>query len=198
MFIVGSTSSGSHKIVQLDLDLKIKKEVSTKKRIDYTGVAVVGEELMMCNSNEGCIMVYNEDLECVRRIGSKGDGVGQFSGTIRGISSDEHGNLYVCDRTKACVLVFSKAGKFLRSFSSNNSHDKLKRPFGVCVSGQYVYVSDKDDHSLHIFTTVGDYVTKIGKWGQEKGDFSNPWGVCVNKDGFVYVCDNSNNRVQIF
>ena len=75
----------------------------------------------------------------VRRIGSKGDGEGQFSSKIRGISSDEHGNLYVCDRTKACVLVFSKAGKFLHSFSgNNNSLDKLKRPLGLCVSGQYI------------------------------------------------------------
>ena len=194
MFIVGN-SSGSHKIVQLDLDLKINKAVSIKGTINYAGVTVVGDELMMCNSNEGCIMVYNKELEYVRRIGSMGDGVEQFSSMIRGISSDEHGNLYVCDHTKACVLVFSRAGKFVRSFSSSS---KLKFPFGVCVSGQYVYVSDKNDHSLHIFTTVGDRVAKIGKQGQGNGDFSNPWDVCVDKDGFVYVCDRSNNRIQIF
>ena len=196
MFVVGN-SVDSHKIVQLDLDLKINKEVSIKGTINYTGITVVGDELMMCNSNEGCVMVYNKELEYVRRIGSKGNGVGQFSSNVYGISSDEHGILYVCDSTKARVLVFSKAGKFLHSFS--NRHDKLKFALGLCVSGQYVYVSDKDGHSLHIFTTVGDYVAKIGKRrGQGKGDFSRPWDVCVDKDGYVYVCDNSNNRVKIF
>ena len=29
-------------------------------------------------------------------------------------------------------------------------------------------------------------------------DFNSPLGVCVDKDGFVYVCDINNNRVQIF
>ena len=64
MFIIGNIPSGYHKIVQLDLDLKIKKEVRIERRIDYTGTTLIGEELMMCNSNEGCVMVYNKELEC--------------------------------------------------------------------------------------------------------------------------------------
>ena len=94
------------------------------------------------------------------------------------------------------ILVFSNAGEFLRSLNTKcSSQVQLDHPFGLCVSGEYLYVTDVDsgNGNLSIFTTDGEYVTKIGK-----GDFSDPWDVCVDKDGFVYVCDHGNNRVQIF
>ena len=41
-------------------------------------------------------------------------------------------------------------------------------------------------------------MTSFGQWGSNEGDFNLPYGVCVDKDGFVYVCDYANNRVQVF
>ncbi len=31
-------------------------------------------------------------------------------------------------------------------------------------------------------------MTTFGKEGSNEGDFSAPRGVCVDKDGFVYIC----------
>ena len=191
IFIVGNTSD-SHKIVRLGLDLETVKEINIEGATYFPGLAVVGDELMMCNNKEGCVMVYNMELEYMRRIGSKGDGPEQLNET-RGISSDERGNLYISDRGKSCILVFSNSGEFLRSF-----WNQLAIPFGVSVSGRYVYVCDQLNHNLVIFTTEGEYVAAIGQRGQGKGGFNYPWCVCVDQDGFVYVCDNNNCRIQIF
>ncbi len=49
-----------------------------------------------------------------------------------------------------------------------------------------------------MFTTEGEYVTSFGQLGREEGDFIYPLGVCVDVDGFVYVCDHDNSRVQKF
>ena len=38
----------------------------------------------------------------------------------------------------------------------------------------------------------------IGRPGSGPGGLGRPRGVVVDKDGFVYVCDKRNNRVQIF
>ncbi len=35
----------------------------------------------------------------------------------------------------------------------------------------------------------------FGQEGSNEGDFDGPCGVCVDKDGFVYVCDYFNVRV---
>ncbi len=40
-------------------------------------------------------------------------------------------------------------------------------------------------------------MTTFGRWGRNEDDFMDPYGVCVDKDGFVYVCDSYNNRVQV-
>ncbi len=38
-----------------------------------------------------------------------------------------------------------------------------KNPLGICVSGQFVYVTDYGGHYVSVFTTAGDYVTSFGQ-----------------------------------
>ena len=186
-------TSDSH-IVKLSPDFKHEKVVNTSGS-GYRGVKVVGDEVMVCNDadDEECIMVYTKELKYLRKIGSHGDGPGQF-GSIWGVSSDEHGNLYVSDYVKSCVHVFSN-GEFLHSFGCGEDGEKvLKNPYGVCVARQYVYVVDYVEDYVSVFTTKGEHVTAFGQWG----DFKGSSGVCVDKDGFVYVCDYCNDKLQIF
>ena len=131
----------------------------------------------------------------MRKIGSNGDGPGQYR-TIYDICSDEEGNLYVPDYRKSCVQVFSNGGEFLRSFDCDaDGVKRLKGPHSVCVSGQFVYITNFCCPSVSVFTTDGGHVATFG---QSDGDLDKPCGVCVDKDGFVYVCDFSKNRLQIF
>ena len=123
----------------------------------------------------------------------------QIAGPFTTISSDEHGNLYVCNEDNSCGNVYTNEGQHLHSFGCDeDSVNKLNGPRGVCVSGQYVYVSNHNGHNISVFTTQGQYVTSFGQEGKGKGEFDGPWGVCVDRDGFVYVCDYDNNRVQVF
>ena len=44
----------------------------------------------------------------------------------------------------AMIQVFSNDGVFLRSFGSDGKGEKkVKRPWGLCVSGHYVYVCNQ-------------------------------------------------------
>ena len=179
------------RVMKLSEDAKLQTNSLVPSQ--FRGATIVGDELMVCDNGRKRIHVYTTDLEYVKQIGSQGKNPGEFK-YIRDISSDQHGNLYVSDRDSSCVHVLSNGGEFLRSFGCDeNGVNKLKYPYGVCVDGQYVYVSDDSNHNVSVFNTEGAYVTSFGQ-----GDFFYPNGVCIDKDGFVFICDNENSRIQIF
>ena len=191
--------SGQRKIIKFSPDFKLLGEFTGQEGTDYGFMAVVGGEVMVGELSEKVVMVYTKDLKYVRQFGSHGDGPGQFK-DIEGVSSDDN-NLYVSDYASKCVHVISNSGEFLHSISHDQGGDGVKMssgPVGVCVVGQYVYVADYARHCVSVFTTEGGYVTSFGQRGGNEGDFKHPRGVCVDKDGFVYVCDYGNNRVQVF
>ena len=160
----------------------------------HRGVAVVGDEVMVCEcGDKGTIMVYDRQLKYVRQI------TGRSIGLFNDLSPDSHGNLYVTDYANSVISVFSIDGDLLCSFGCDkNGVKKLSRPRGVCVAGQYVYVTDEGLHNVSVFTTEGAYVTSFGHHGSGEGCFISPCGVCVDRDGFVYVADYGNDRVQVF
>ena len=158
------------------------------------GLAVVGEEVMVCGiDNIGTIVVYDKELNYARRIEHRD--MGNFTAT----SADSHGNLYCADCKKSLIQVFSNDGVFLHSFGSDGKgEEKVKMPWGLCVSGHYVYVCNYSSDNISVFTTDGVYVTSFGQSGSNEGDFYWPHSVCVDQDGFVYVTEYFNCRVQCF
>ena len=67
-------------------------EVKQVKGPGHWGVAVIGDEVMLCeNGNDGTIMVYDKELWYVRCI--KHDCQAEFMS----VSADDHSNLYVTD-----------------------------------------------------------------------------------------------------
>ena len=157
-------------------------------------LAVVGEEVMVgVMNNRGTIMVYGKELNYVRRIEHRD------MGYIYAISADSHGNLYCADNDSSMIHVFSNDGVFLRSFGSDGKGEKkVKSPWGLCVSGHYVYVCNLGSFNISVFTTDGVYVSSFGQCGSNEGDFEYPHSICVDQDGFVYVTDRYNSRVQCF
>ena len=170
-------------------ELKIHEVELEKNSPGRTALAIADQKLFMTERGLlGIIKVYNKQLQHLSIIKHR-------NMNIKGISVDIHQNLYVSDWKNSCVHVFTKDGVHLRSIG----HDKeeLKRPWGLCVHCQYVYVTDVISHCVCVFTTDGEYVTSFGQKGQ-KEDFRYPFYIYVDSDGFIYLCDFYNNRIQCF
>ena len=185
----------SNKILRCDRNGEnIQVQEVKHVKVVQRGLAVVGEEVMVCVlDNRGTIMVYDKELNYVRRIEHRN------MRYLLAISADSYGNLYCDDYDNAMIQVFSNDGVFLRSFGCDGKgQEKVKSPWGLCVSGHYVYVCNNCSDNISVFTTDGEYVTSFGQCGSSEGDFNFPHSVCVDQDGFVYVTDYHNSRVQCF
>ena len=117
----------------------------------------------------------------------------------RDIDFDSQGKIYVVDPSKNQVLVFSENGRYLQQFDARGQGEsELNSPTGLCVSGDYVYITEWANHCVSVFRTSGEFVHSFGKEGSGSGQLLDPSGIAVDKDGFVFVCDTSNSRVQVF
>ncbi len=111
-----------------------------------------------------------------------------------GIDVDKAGNIYVADVVNKKVIVFNKEGEMLfRSIGEG----KLRMPWGVCVSGDILYVTDVAAHSVKVFDTRGNYLFSFGIKGKEQGNFIRPYDVASDNNGNVFVVDSGNNRIVV-
>ena len=112
---------------------------------------------------------------------------------------DAWGNIYLVDYEKHQILVFSDGGQYLHHFGQRGrDNGELNGPRGLGVSGDYVYVVEHWNDRVSVFLTSGQFVHSFGKRGTERGELRYPCGLDVDKNGFVFVCDASNHRVQVF
>ncbi len=111
-----------------------------------------------------------------------------------GIDVDKAGNIYVADVVNRKVLVFNKNGV---GPIKNIGEGKLRMPWGVCVSGDILYVTDVATHSVKVFDTRGSYLFSFGTKGKGQGSFIRPYDVASDNKGNVYVVDSGNNRIVV-
>lgn len=62
-----------------------------------------------------------------------------------------------------------------------------------------IYVADGYGNSrVHKYSPDGKYLFSWGHPGTDPGEFNIVHSVCTDKDGYVYIADRENHRVQIF
>ena len=160
---------------------------------DPRGVTLYDNQVYVCDRDNHRIQVFDLDLNFVRSIGSHGKG----SNIPRDVKFDTAGNMYVAEYGNGRVQVLDTSGQFIRAFGQEGE-GKLIRPSGLHIVDKYVYVSDYSGDCIVVYETSGQFVTSFGRPGQNEGEFRWPFCITSCTDGFIYVCDHGNNRVQIF
>ena len=150
----------------------------------------------------------------------------EWVGREHGIVVDHKGFVWLSGNADndSALLKFTKDGKFVLAIGkiapSGGSNDTtlLGKPadMDVDAAANEIYVADGyGNRRVIVFDTeTGAYKRHWGAYGKKPDDaktpkydpaapvaqqFGNPVHcVKVSKDGFVYVCDRTNNRIQVF
>ena len=71
--------------------------------------------------------------------------------------------------------------------------------WGIAVSPNgTVFVSDYNNHQIHVFDAQRNHVKTFGGQGTGPGQLYNPGGLATSADGLLFVANQSNNCVDIF
>ena len=158
-----------------------------------SGVTLVKDQLFVCDRNRSQVTVFDHNLKYIRSFGSHGNKHGQLCWPYD-IVGTEAGNVIVSDSDNHRLQEFTPQGEPVTCY-----HGNLKRPMGLCLSKTgHMYVTEFEKHQLNVLDKNGKWVWSLGKYGTREGEMCYPTGVAIDNDGFVYVCDQGNNRVLVY
>ena len=171
------------------------------------------------------ILEFDSEGNLLRSWGGPGEGY-DWPSSNHGIAVDPMGNLWIGGNGEddAHILIFAQDGTFLKQYGhpGGNKGSRDKENFGrvakisIDAAANEAYIADGylNKRVAVLDVTTGEFKRYWGAYGNEPDDtdiglynpdeppaqqFRNPVHAAEpSNDGFVYVCDRPNNRIQVF
>ena len=169
---------------------------------EVAGVATDADDnVYVFNRGEHPMMVFDRDGRFVR---SWGEGV--FT-RAHGVSVGPDNTLYCTDDGDHTVRQCALDGEVLMTLGLPGEPAPLfsGQPFNRCTHTALdpktgdIYVSDGYGNSrVHKYSAEGRLLFSWGAPGTDPGEFSIAHNIVTDADGYVYVADRENHRIQIF
>lgn len=168
---------------------------------DVAGIAVDEKDrvyLFNRGSNPAVVLNQNGDF-----LSTWGQGIFE---NPHGASIGPDQCIYLTDNFNHTVRKFTLDGKLLLEIGTAgvSSGFMSGKPFCKCThsavspSGD-IFVSDGYQNAcIHKFAPNGRLLKSWGTPGSGPGEFNLPHNICCDSDGWIYVADRENSRVQIF
>ena len=161
------------------------------------------DRVYVCDNGSQRIMVFDADLKLVESFGelscSLEHGHQEVNAALESLHSvalDGAGNIYLTDTTSQHIHVYDQSGTHKHSIG--HPHDDEFAPSGIVIEDEHMFIADRGGNQVVVFTTAGDFVMATGSYGTADGQFHNPSSMAVDVDGYLYVCDYGNSRIQVF
>lgn len=105
------------------------------------------------------------------------------------------GDVYVADRGLGQrIIKFSSTGTYISQIPILGL---LPEPAGMCLDqAGNLYVACTGLHQVHKYSPGGTLLASYGTRGTGPLQFQYPYAVTVDAQGFIYVGDKDNNRIQ--
>jgi subtilisin family serine protease/sugar lactone lactonase YvrE len=136
---------------------------------------------------------FNEKGEYLSQFGTKGSGNGQFN-SPKGLTADSKGNIWVVDSANKRVQKFNEKGEYVCQFNAGTI------PVGVAIDPKGDVWSDNSNESgaIEEHNESCEFIQKFASIGEGNGQVDEPKRLAVDANGYIWVPEAANNRVQVF
>jgi DNA-binding beta-propeller fold protein YncE len=186
----GSTPSG---IPGLNFQYSIlgKNDSMLLKPMD---IVVASNRVYVTDTLNTRVQVFSTAGQHLFSFGENGSQPGAFKFPY-GIEVVSNGDIFVADTENGNISVFDNAGKFLKYFAVHE--EALTQPAGMYLHQDNLYVCNLGPSNILVFNiNTGELLRIIGSEGDGVGQLMFPNAVVVGPDGFIYVSDTGNDRIQ--
>jgi len=177
-----------------------------------------------CCSVAPPVLVYDQAGKLIRNWGGPGKGY-DWPDSNHGITVDHQGNVWLAGNgaKDTQILKFDGAGKFIFQIGKHGVHngsndvENFWQPTKIWedVAANEMYIGDGygNRRVMVLDVATGKYKRHWGAYGNKPSDepvpayspsgppskqFNTVHCAIVSNDGFVYVCDRVNDRIQVF
>lgn len=159
------------------------------------------DNVYVFNRSEHPMMVFDRDGNFLR---SWGEGIfprahGLFIGPDETLYCTDDGDhtMRRCTLDGEVLLTLGIPGKPAPYMSGEPFHRCTHT--ALSPDGNHIYVSDGYGNArVHKYDQSGRLVMSWGEPGTDEGQFNIAHNICCDADGWVYVADRENHRVQVF
>jgi DNA-binding beta-propeller fold protein YncE len=162
--------------------------------------------IYVLDSGNHRVQVFDADGQFLTGWGSQGSEPGQFNEPWGLAVDDEF--VYVADTWNHRIQKFTLDGEFVTLFGRSGSAadepetNGLGLFFGprdiLLLPDDRLLITDTGNHRLQIADRDGRFLSIVGGFGNILGQFNEPVGLGSGADGFVYLADTWNGRMQQF
>tara|TARA_B100000749_G_scaffold279689_1_gene273289 strand:+ start:684 stop:1718 length:1035 start_codon:yes stop_codon:yes gene_type:complete len=157
------------------------------------------------------VYVFNRGTTPMIVFDSNGDIVDTWGEDVfanpHGVTIGPDDEVYCVDNADHTVRKFTSDGKLLMTLgtpgkpSDPMSGVPFNRPTHVAIepnTGNFYVADGYSNASVHKFSPDGKLLLTWGESGTNPGQFNIVHGVNVDSNGWVYIADRENHRIQVF
>lgn len=143
------------------------------------------------------VIVFDPLGNVVREFGEFGEGPGQFI-LPTDVAFDPDGRVYVSEYGgNDRVQVFDRRGNVVGVIGRiGRGEEELARPQSIVILDDELFIADSCNHRISVWSLDGRHLRNLGRVGSGPGEFRFPYGIDVDREGKLVVCEFGNNRVQ--
>ena len=168
------------------------------------GLGQLKKPINCCVDEAGFLYVADSERRQVVVFDPEGRYQGSIGGEELARPTDvavHRDQIWIADIKKQQVLVYGKADyRLLRTLpeAAPQTPGHLYLPTNLAIINDQLYVSDFGDFKIKIYSLSGQFLSSVGSYGRQLGQFVRPKGIAVDREGNLYVVDAGFENIQMF